>query len=69
MNNEELTARDFIRTGIGISLAPEGKKKVIAGYERRIQTEIVHPIFGYKVSYRRAWRFRPVFWPESYPGS
>lgn len=54
MNNEELTEKDFIRTGIGISLAPEGKKKVIAGYERRIQTEIVHPIFGYKVSYRRA---------------
>ena len=54
MNNEELTERDFIRTGIGISLAPDGKKKVIAGYERRIQTEINHPIFGYKVSYRRA---------------
>jgi len=54
LNNEELTVRDFIRTGIGISLAPKGKKKVIAGYERRIQTEIVHPVFGYKVSYRRA---------------
>jgi len=54
LNNEELTEKDFIRTGIGISLAPEGKKKVIAGYERRIQTEIVHPVFGYKVSYRRA---------------
>jgi CRISPR-associated endonuclease Cas1 len=54
MNNEELKQRDFIRTGIGVSLTPDGKKKVIGGYERRIQTEIVHPIFGYKVSYRRA---------------
>jgi len=53
LNNQELTAGDFIRTGIGISLTPQGKKKVIAGYERRIQTEIAHPIFGYKVSYRR----------------
>ena len=53
LNNQELTAGDFIRTGIGISLTPQGKKKVIAGYERRIQTEINHPIFGYKVSYRR----------------
>ena len=53
MNNEELTGKDFIRTGIGISLAPEGKKKVVAGYERRVQTEIIHPIFGYKVSNRR----------------
>lgn len=53
LNNQELTAGDFIRTGIGMSLTPEGKKKVIAGYERRIQMEINHPIFGYKLSYRR----------------
>lgn len=52
-NNEELTAKDFIRTGIGISILPEAKKKVIAAYEQRMKTEINHPIFGYKVSYRR----------------
>lgn len=26
---------------------------MLASYERRMQTEIAHPIFGYKVSYRR----------------
>jgi len=52
-NNDELNERDFIKTGIGISLTPTGKKKVVAGYERRVQTEIIHPIFGYKVSNRR----------------
>ena len=52
-NNEELTKKDFIRTGLGISLTPEGKKSVIGGYERRMKTEIIHPIFSYKVSYRR----------------
>jgi len=52
-NKEELTEKDFIKTGIGISLKPEAKKKVVGGYERRIQTEITHPIFGYKVSYCR----------------
>ena len=26
---------------------------MIAGYERRMQPEVVHPIFGYKLSYRR----------------
>ena len=52
-NNEELTAKDFIRTGIGISIMPEAKRKVIAAYEHRMQTEVIHPIFGYKVSYRR----------------
>jgi CRISP-associated protein Cas1 len=52
-NNRELLQEDFIRTGIGISLTPEAKKKVLGGYERRMQTEIVHPLFGYTISYRR----------------
>ena len=52
-NKKELKDTDFIKTGIGISLTAEAKRKLIAGYEQRMQTEIVHPIFGYKVSYRR----------------
>jgi len=52
-NNGELTDKDFIKTGIGISLKRQAKRTVVGGYERRIQTEITHPIFGYKVSYRR----------------
>ena len=52
-NKDELTECDFIKTGIGISLTPEARKKVVAGYERRMQTEVIHPIFGYKVSNRR----------------
>ena len=52
-NNEELSKKDFIKTGAGVSLTPEGKKVVVGGYERRMETEITHPIFGYKVSYRR----------------
>ncbi|MDM7940765.1 MAG: CRISPR-associated endonuclease Cas1 [Methanothrix sp.] len=52
-NNRELTKSDFIRTGIGTSLTPDAKRAVVAGYERRMQKEIVHPVFGYKISYRR----------------
>jgi CRISPR-associated protein Cas1 len=52
-NKKELTDDDFIRTGIGISLVAEAKRKVVSGYEQRMQMEIVHPIFNYKVSYRR----------------
>ncbi|HII07842.1 MAG TPA: CRISPR-associated endonuclease Cas1 [Methanotrichaceae archaeon] len=52
-NNGELLDKDFIKTGIGISLKRQAKRTVVGGYERRIQTEITHPIFGYKVSYRR----------------
>jgi CRISP-associated protein Cas1 len=52
-NNEELSKKDFINTGAGVSLTLEGKKAVVGGYERRMETEITHPLFGYKVSYRR----------------
>ncbi|MCQ8903237.1 MAG: CRISPR-associated endonuclease Cas1 [Methanothrix sp.] len=52
-NNKELSKNDFQRTGIGISLTSDGKRTVIEGYERRMETEIRHPLFGYKVSYRR----------------
>ena len=52
-NNEELRERDFIKTGLGISLKSQAKKKVLGGFERRMETKVTHPMFGYKVSYRR----------------
>lgn len=52
-NKGELSDKDFIKTGIGITLKHQAKRKVVGGYERRMQTEISHPIFGYKVTYRR----------------
>jgi len=52
-NNGELSERDFICRGVGVSLTQKGKKTVISGYERRMSSEITHPIFGYRVSYRR----------------
>lgn len=52
-NNEELDQKDFIKTGLGVTLKHQAKRKVIGAYERRMQTEIAHPIFGYKISYRR----------------
>lgn len=52
-NNGELSKKDFISAGLGITLKPDGKKKVVGGYERRMQTEISHPLFGYTISYRR----------------
>lgn len=52
-NNDELKDKDFVETSEGVNLKPKSKKKVIRGYERRIKDEITHPIFEYKVSYRR----------------
>jgi CRISPR-associated protein Cas1 len=52
-SKKELKEDDFIKTGIGISLTPEAKRKVVSGYERRMQTEVAHPLFEYTLSYRR----------------
>ncbi len=52
-NNEELTEKDFIKSQAGVTLTANGKKSIVGGYERRMGTEIAHPLFGYKVSYRR----------------
>ncbi len=52
-NTGELSDKDFVKTGMGVSLTTKGKRRVIRGYEQRMETEITHPLFGYSVSYRR----------------
>jgi len=53
INNGEVRPTDFIRSGRAVALAPDGRKRFIAGFERRMSQEITHPVFGYKASYRR----------------
>lgn len=52
-NNRELSEKDFTKAGMGVSLTSKGKRKAIGGYERRMEEETTHPLFGYTVSYRR----------------
>lgn len=52
-NNKELAIKDFIITEEGVMIKPPARRKVVAGYERRMDTKIIHPLFGYKISYRR----------------
>jgi CRISPR-associated protein Cas1 len=52
-NNRELTRDDFLVTDLGVSMEPSAKRKVLAAYEHRVGTEVRHPLFGYKLSYRR----------------
>ena len=53
INNREVEARDFGRIGDGVNLNERGRKAVIGAFERRLDQEIKHPVFGYRVSYRR----------------
>ena len=52
-NKRELTEHDFIRRGTECALNAKGRKSLIAAYERRLGEPITHPVFGYKISYRR----------------
>ncbi len=53
INNGEVRPSDFITAGNAINLTPDGRKRFIATFERRLSQEITHPLFGYRISYRR----------------
>jgi len=53
INTRMVTAADFVRAGNAVALTPSGRKSFIQAYEQRIDTSVTHPLFGYKVSYRR----------------
>lgn len=53
INNGEVKPNDFVWAGRACALSSAGRKKMIAAFERRMATEITHPVFGYRLSYRR----------------
>ena len=53
INNGELRPSDFIARAGAVALTEGGRRRVIEAYERRLDTLVTHPRFGYAVSYRR----------------
>ena len=53
INNGEVRPSDFITAAGSVALTNDGRKRFIAVFERRLSHEITHPLFGYKLSYRR----------------
>lgn len=53
VNNGEVKFGDFISNGPACSLKPNGRKALIAAFERRLEQVTTHPLFGYRVSMRR----------------
>lgn len=53
-NNRMLDQNSFVQAGRAVGLQPAARKIVFKVYEKRLADAITHPIFGYKVSYRRA---------------
>jgi len=65
VNRSELGPEDFIRSANGTFLNERGRKVFWEAWFRRLDTEVSHPEFGYKMAYRRMlevqarqlWRF------------
>jgi len=53
VNNGEVRPTDFIHAAGSCNLTDSGRKRFISVFERRMQQEATHPIFRYRISYRR----------------
>lgn len=53
INTRMVRPRDFITTGRAVALTPAGRKGLLRAYEQRMDNLVTHPVFGYRVSYRR----------------
>jgi len=53
LNNGELGESDFVRRAGAVALTADGRRTVLRAYERRLETQITHPVFKYRISYRR----------------
>jgi CRISPR-associated protein Cas1 len=65
INRGELGPEDFMRNANGVFLTDKGRKPFWEAWFRRLDTEVSHPEFSYKMAYRRMlevqgrqlWRF------------
>lgn len=54
VNTRMLQPEDFVaELGGGIRLAEAGRRAFLKKFEERLNTEIIHPVFGYRATYRR----------------
>ncbi len=53
VNTRMVTERDFVRAGASVALTPAGRKGFFRAYELRMDSLVTHPMFEYRVSYRR----------------
>ncbi len=53
VNNGEVKPDGFLAAGPAVNLKPHARRAFITAYERRLDQEVTHPVFGYRVSMRR----------------
>ncbi len=53
INTQMVSESHFVTAGRAIALTPTGRKHFFRAYESRMDTLVTHPLFGYRVGYRR----------------
>ena len=53
VNRGELAEGHFLDTASGCAMTDAGRKAFFSAYGRRMDTEVTHPVFKYRLSYRR----------------
>lgn len=53
VNTGMIAPNDFVRVGPSVALSSSARKTFIEAFEARLSSEITHPVFGYRISYRR----------------
>jgi CRISPR-associated protein Cas1 len=55
LNNGEIGESDFIERMGAVNLTDGGRRKFLRAFEQRLAQEITHPVFAYRMSYRRVF--------------
>ena len=53
LNTRMVSPDDFIRAGDAVTMSQRGRSGFIRAYEQRMDQLVTHPVFGYRISYRR----------------
>ena len=53
LNGGSFGPDDFLTHTSGVAMRPAARKRLLLAYERRMDQLIPHPVFGYRISYRR----------------
>jgi CRISPR-associated protein Cas1 len=54
LNNREIQPKDFTESLGAYRLSDNGRKQFLQAFERKMNDEFKHPIFGYRCTYRRS---------------
>lgn len=53
INTRMVTSSDFVQAGNSVALTATGRKAFFRAIEQRMDTLVTHPVFGYRINYRR----------------